>query len=169
MILGLYDILWTTVWRSGKVCWRSGKVKEFCSDWGELSFSSDLDAHFLKPDVCQDFFRFFALGICVKYGVESQGKAAWKSQGISLGLTAGNPVYAFLPIMSYATGLSWSWKIHGRSGILKVSGKVVEPRDGIWKFYQNVMEKSWNLTNRCHIFCKLAALSGSFSKLAQHM
>ncbi len=45
---------------------------------------------FLKPIVCEDFFRLAVLHIFIKYGLESQGKAAWISQVISLELAAGN-------------------------------------------------------------------------------
>ena len=48
---------------------------------------------FLKPDVCQDFFFFLprcAWHFYKIWPVES-GKVAWKSQGISFGLAAGNP------------------------------------------------------------------------------
>ncbi len=56
-----------------------------------------------------------------------------------------------------------------------ISGKVMEFWDGswkspgIWKLEQNVMGKSWNLTNWYHFSCKLAPLRDSFSKPKHHL
>ena len=69
------------IWKVGEFCWGSAKVREFCSDRGELSFSPDLSALILKPDVCHDFFPpRCARHFCNKWTVRS-GKSRMKKSG----------------------------------------------------------------------------------------